>query len=240
MKFVPITVISSKKAPVFLCCLLYLNPLIATGFELGYGFGSMGLKYEAGHKLSERSNLRLGSSEFEYIASNGGNAADILSISEMLLGQDATVAIKQLSLLVDYHPWRGDFRFTGGIIKNKLILQLVNYGDGEFIINNSRFSDQIVDSTELTMQLSNGVSPYFGVGWSTGFEQNSGFSFSGDLGFYYAVDFALNFSAECKAEAAAFDCSRLRGETLSQQRKLRRDLKPLILPNFGLLLSYKF
>ena len=240
MKFVPITVIPSKKAPVFLCCLLYLNPLMATGFELGYGVGSMGFKYEAGHKFSESFNVRLGSSEFEFIASDAIYSNGVPTISGMLFNQNTTFDLNQLSLLFDYHPWRGDFRFTGGIVKNKLILELVNYGDGEFIINNFRFSDQIVDSTELTMQLSNGVSPYFGVGWSTGFEQNSGFSFSGDLGFYYAVDFALNFSAECKAEAAAFDCSRLRGETLSQQRKLRRDLKPLILPNFGLLLSYKF
>jgi len=240
MKFVPITVISSKKAPFFLFCVLYLNPLMANAFELGYGLGSMGLKYEAAHKLSESLNLRLGSGEFEYIASKGGITADVISISEMLLGQDATVVIKQLSLLVDYHPWRGDFRFTGGIIKNKLILELVNYGDGEFIINNSRFSDQIFDSTELTMQLSNGVSPYFGVGWSTGFEQNSGLSLSGDLGFYYAVDFALNFSAACKAQVAAIDCSRLRAETSRQQRKLREDLKLLILPTFGVALSYKF
>mgnify|MGYP006431630211 CR=1 FL=1 len=213
---------------------------MANAFELGYGLGSMGLKYEAAHKLSESLNLRLGSGEFEYIASKGGITADVISISEMLLGQDATVVIKQLSLLVDYHPWRGDFRFTGGIIKNKLILELVNYGDGEFIINNSRFSDQIFDSTELTMQLSNGVSPYFGVGWSTGFEQNSGLSLSGDLGFYYAVDFALNFSAACKAQVAAIDCSRLRAETSRQQRKLREDLKLLILPTFGVALSYKF
>jgi hypothetical protein len=240
MKLAPITVITAKKIPVFLFCILYLISSSTASFELGYGLGSMGFKYEVGHKFSESFNLRLGSSEFEFIASDGVYTNGVPTISDMLFNQNTTFDLNQLSLLFDYHPWRADLRFTGGITKNKILLEVVNHGDSEFNINNYSFSDQIVDLTELTMQLTNGMSPYFGIGWSTGFDQNSGFSFSGDLGFYYAVDFALNFSAECKAEAAAVDCSKLRTETLSQQRKLRRDLKPLILPNFGVSLSYKF
>ena len=68
MKLTPLVIVSPKKAPIFLFCVLCLNPLAANGFELGYGIGTMGLKYELGHKLSESFNLRFASGEFQYIA----------------------------------------------------------------------------------------------------------------------------------------------------------------------------
>ena len=240
MKLIPLTVISLKKVPIFLFCILLLISFPVISFELGYGVGSMGIKYEFSHKLSESFNARLGFSEYEYVASDDIHSADVAASIDMLLNQDATVDIEQLSLLFDYHPWRGDFRFTGGITKNKLLLELVNYGDGDFIINNYVFSDRWVDSTKLTMQLTNGVSPYFGVGWSTGFDRKSGFSFSGDLGFYYAVDFALNFSAKCTENASRFQCAKVRSHALRQQRKFRDDSELLIMPMLGALVSYKF
>ena len=240
MKLIPLTVISLKKVPIFLFCILSLISFPVISLELGYGVGSMGIKYEAGHKLSESFNARLGFSEFEYVAGDDIHSADVATSIDMLLNQDATLDIEQLSLLFDYHPWRGDFRFTGGISKNKLLLELVNYGDGEFIINNYVFSDHWIDSTELTMQITNGVSPYFGIGWSTGFDRESGFSFSGDLGFYYAVDFALNFSAKCTENASRFQCAKVRSNALKQQRTLRDDSELLIMPMLSALVSYKF
>lgn len=240
MKLIPLTVISLKKVPIFLFCVLSLISFPVISLELGYGVGSMGIKYEAGNKLSESFNARLGFSEFQYVAGDDIHSADVATSIDMLLNQDATLDIEQLSLLFDYHPWRGDFRFTGGISKNKLLLALVNYGDGEFIINNYVFSDHWIDSTELTMQITNGVSPYFGIGWSTGFDRESGFSFSGDLGFYYAVDFALNFSAKCTENASRFQCAKVRSNALKQQRKLRDDSELLIMPMLSALVSYKF
>ena len=240
MKLIPLTVISLKKVPIFLFCVLLLISYPVISFELGYGVGSMGIKYEASHKLSESFNARLGFSEFEYLAGDDIHSADVAASIDMLLNQDATVDIEQLSVLFDYHPWRGVFRFTGGVTKNKLLLELVNYGDGEFIINDYVFSDHWVDSTELTMQVTNGLSPYFGIGWSTGFDRKSGFSFSGDLGFYYAVDFTLNFSAKCTENVSRFQCAKVRSNALKQQRKLRDDSELLIMPMLAALVSYKF
>ena len=240
MKLIPLTVISQKKVPIFLFCAIPLISFPAISVELGYGVGSMGIKYEAGHKLSESFNARLGFSEYGYVASDDIHSADVASSMDMLLYKDATVDIEQLSVLFDYHPWRGVFRFTGGVTKNKLLLELVNYGDGEFIINDYVFSDHWVDSTELTMQVTNGLSPYFGIGWSTGFDRKSGFSFSGDLGFYYAVDFTLNFSAKCTENVSRFQCAKVRSNALKQQRKLRDDSELLIMPMLAALVSYKF
>ena len=134
--------------------------------------------------------------------------------------------------------WR--FPLYWGITQNRLALEVINYGNRDFIINNSKFSDRLIDSTALAVDLTNGVSPYFGIGWSTGFDRESGLSFSGDIGFYYAVNFALNFSVECTKMTSASKCSKIKSEALKQQQTLRNDLKLVILPSVGAVLSYKF
>lgn len=240
MKLTPLVLIFPKKAPIFLFCVLCLKPLVANSFELGYGIGSMGLKYELGHKLSESFNLRFASGEFQYIATKGIYRTEVVTITDILNSGGVTTDVKQLSLLFDYHPWRGDFRYTGGITQNRLALEVINYGNRDFIINNSKFSDRLIDSTALAVDLTNGVSPYFGIGWSTGFDRESGLSFSGDIGFYYAVNFALNFSVECTKMTSASKCSKIKSEALKQQQTLRNDLKLVILPSVGAVLSYKF
>jgi len=55
--------------------------------------------------------------------------------------------LEQFSLLIDYHPWQGDFRFTGGYTDNKILFSVDNRGDGDFVINGVTFFDQVVDST---------------------------------------------------------------------------------------------
>ena len=74
---------------------------------------------------------------------------------------------------------------------------MVNFGDGKFIINDRVYFDKVIESTELMLQLTDGISPYFGFGWSTGFDREKGFSISGDIGFYYAINFDIEFSANC-------------------------------------------
>ena len=60
---------------------------------------------------------------------------------------------------------------------------MVNFGDGKFIINDRVYFDTVIESTELMLQLTDSFSPYFGFGWSTGFDRDKSFSISGDIGF---------------------------------------------------------
>ena len=208
--------------------------------EIGYGFRSQGPTFEIGHKFGDSLNVRLGSSEFtnwDFIETNN---LEIPSLNDIIFNQSGSIELKQLSALIDYHPWQGDFRLTGGITDNRIIFEAINYGDDEFIFNNRIFSDHTVDSTELVIQLTDGVSPYIGIGWSTGFDRQSGFSFSGDLGFYYAVDYAVNFSAHCSDNATRFECTKIKTSARKETHKLKQDLELLLLPMVGMGFSYKF
>ena len=101
------------------------------------------------------------------------------------------------------------------------------------------FSDQVIDSTDQ-LQLTNGISPYFGIGWSKGFDRGKGFSFSGDLGFYYAADFDVNFSAACSENSTRLQCVMVRIKAKKELYYLGQDSEMQLLPMFGMGLAYKF
>jgi hypothetical protein len=214
--------------------------MAAKSIEIGYGFRSQGPTFEIGYKFGDSLNVRLGSSEFTNWDSLVTNNLEIPSLNDIIFNQSGSIELKQLSALIDYYPWQGDFRFTGGITDNRIIFEAINYGDDEFIFNNRIFSDHAVDSTELVIQLTDGVSPYIGIGWSTGFDRHSGFSFSGDLGFYYAVDYAVNFSAQCSDNATRFECTKVKTSARKEMHKLKQELELLLLPMVGMGFSYKF
>ncbi|MGB2102543.1 MAG: hypothetical protein ACPHTF_02435 [Porticoccaceae bacterium] len=231
-------VVSLTKAPLFLIFLLC--SMYSSGFELGFGIKSLGPYVEVGHKFSDSFNIRAGISGYEYSSSENADSSDVPSITTMYLDDSASLDMRQLSLLIDYHPWQGDFRFTGGITDNKIIFAVHNKGDGDFVINNVIFSDQVIDSTDYQLQLTNGISPYFGIGWSTGFDRDKGFSFSGDLGFYYAADFDVNFSAACSDNSTRLQCVMVRINAKKELYYLGQESEIQLLPMFGMGLAYKF
>lgn len=230
-----------KKSFFISFCLIFSFCSMSTySIELGYGFRTLGTMFEVGHKFGDSINVRIGLSEFNNWDHINTNTAEIPTLNDIVFNQSGSIEFKQLSALIDYHPWQGDFRFTGGITDNRLIFEAINYGDDEFIFNNRVFSDDVVDSTELIVQLTNGISPYIGIGWSTGFDRESGFSFSGDLGFYYAVDYAVNFSAHCSDNATSFECTKVKTSARKETFQLKQDLDLLLLPMVGMGFSYKF
>ena len=233
--------VSPKQAPHFLILLLlYFCSMSASTLELGYGFRSLGHTFEVGHKFSDSFNARLSLSKFDFTAKCDAGTSEIPTLQNLILDKSSSMELEQFSLLIDYHPWQGDFRFTGGYTDNKILFSVDNRGDGDFVINGVTFSDQVVDSTSYQLQLTNGASPYFGIGWSTGFDKESGFSISGDLGIYYAVDTAVKFDAECSEKASRLQCVMLKINTKKEQYYLEKESATRILPMFGMGLSYKF
>lgn len=236
--------ICSKKFPLFIFTLCISLSGSVVGVELGVGFRSMGFMFEAGHKFSESFNARLAYGGMYFVGTGEMDQPEIPTANDIFFDAQGSGEFKQLSLLIDYHPGRGNFRFTGGVANNRIILEAVNFGNDEvnkyFTIDDKDYSGAIVESTELVMQLTNGVSPYFGFGWATGFDKEKGFSFNGDIGFFYATDFAINFSAECADKATLLQCTKLKTSAMREQVHLNKDLELLLLPMVGLGLSYKF
>ena len=236
-----LNLVSLKKASLYLILfLLSLSPMQAMGFELGIGVRSLGLTLEVGHKFSDNFNARLGFSQFESRDNGNSNVVEIPSLNDIIFSHPANIELSQSSILIDYHPWQGDFRFTLGITDNKIIFDMVNSGDGKFVINDRVYSDKVLESTDLRLQLTDGVSPYFGFGWSSGFDNEKGFSVNGDIGFYYAVNFDIEFSANCTKYVSQLKCARAKRNAKKEELNLKSDKKLSYLPMFGIGFSYKF
>ena len=118
---------------------------------------------------------------------------------------------------------------------------MVNSGDGKFVINHRVYSDKGLESTDLRLQLNDGVSPYFGFGWSSGFDNEKGFSVNGDIGFYYAINFDIEFSANCTKYVSQLKCARAKRNAKKEELKLKIDKKLSYLPMIviGIPTSFK-
>ncbi|MDG1694061.1 MAG: hypothetical protein P8I13_04275 [Porticoccaceae bacterium] len=233
--------VSLKKVSLYLFLFLFsLSPMQAMGFELGIGVRSVGFTLEAGHKFSDNFNARLGLSQFESRDNGNANVAEIPSLNDIIFSQSANIELSHSSILIDYHPWQGDFRFTIGITDNKIILDVVNFGDDKFVINDRVYSDKVLESTDLRLQLTDGISPYFGFGWATGFDKEKGFSFNGDIGFYYAVNFDIEFSANCIKYVSQLKCANAKRNAKKEELNLKSDNELFYLPMIGIGFSYKF
>lgn len=241
MRLLSSSLVIPKKIPliliiIFIC--FFSQP--ALSFELGFGFRSLGLNVEVGHKFSDNFNARLSISNYDFQSSNNATQSEVSTFTELFFEDYVNIDFEQLSALIDYHPWQGNFRFTGGVTDNKMLFSFVNLGDDKFIINDLVFSDTVVDYTKYKLQLTNGVSPYLGIGWSTGFDKDKGFSFSGDLGFYYSVNFDARFTAKCSDRATRLECIWVKASAKRENINLKQDMKSLLLPMFGMGLAYKF
>ncbi len=135
--------------------------------------------------------------------------------------------IDVLSMVSDWHPKGGDFRFSAGVV----------YQDSVKNQNSANLSWQIPQQiSNSTMFMSNvlgysqgkGVSPYFGLGWAGGFRGNQRFGVNLDVGVLYQPDSSL-YKDE---NSTSFS---------PETNKLLRDLEELELtPTFSLGLSYSF
>ena len=208
--------------------------------EFGVGARNFGLMYELGNKFSDSFNFRIALGGFDIESDGAVNSAKTPSLEDVFLTESVSMEAKQFSALIDYHPSQGGFRFTSGVTHSLMVFEVVNFGNRGFIIGNQVFSDAIVDSTELRVQLADGVSPYFGIGWASGFSQQKGFSFNGDIGFIFSSNFEVEFTTRCSDKATSYQCKKLKTNTRKEQLNLEQDFQMNFLPVLGLGFSYKF
>ena len=221
----------------FLVSLFYFPGLMA--FELGVGARSMGQVVEVGKKLGNSFNVRIAigsdyeSGDVEYSSSNE------IEVESVLSGDIGQWSASHSSLLMDYHPWQENFRLTLGLTDNSLTWSAKN--NGAVSISGNTISQDDVDSVEAKVQFTEGVSPYIGLGWASGFDKVKGFSFNGDIGLLVASDFVVLFDANCiDGHSSSAGCQQAKENAKDEIKELQTDEKISLLPLVGLGVSYKF
>lgn len=225
-------------ASVFLSFFTLSN---AIAFELGAGLRSMGPVVELGKKFGNNFNIRAAigndyaSGESEY------SSSEELKVSSILSGSMGQWDLSHASLLVDYHPWQGNFRITFGAMDSTLRWFVENRDVESFSFNDQNFSNTVVSSTELDVQFTDGISPYLGIGWATGYDKEKGFSFNGDFGLVGISDFMIRFDANCVAGQILSDaCVEVKQNAKKELEQLQLDEILSFLPLAGMGISYKF
>ena len=223
----------------FLVSLFYFPSLMAFELELGLGARSMGQVVEVGKKLGNSFNVRIAvgsdyeSGDVEYSSSNE------IEVESVLSGDIGQWSASHSSLLIDYHPWQGNFRLTFGLTDNSLTWSAKN--NGAVSIGGNPISQDDVASVEAKVQFTEGVSPYIGLGWASGFDKVKGFSFNGDIGLLVASDFVVLFDANCiDGQAISAGCQKAKQDAKDELKELQADEKISLLPLVGLGVSYKF
>jgi hypothetical protein len=221
----------------FLVSFFYLPNLMA--LELGVGARSMGQVVEVGKKLGDSFNVRIAigsdyeSGEIEY------NSTDEIEVESILSGDVGQWSASHSSLLMDYHPWQGNFRLTLGLTDNSLTWSAKN--NGAVSIGGNPIDQGVVDSVEAEVQFTDGMSLYIGLGWASGFDKVKGFSFNGDIGVFATSNFVVLFDANCiDGQVISAGCEAAKQDAKDELAELQADEKISLLPLVGLGVSYKF
>ena len=102
--------------------------------------------------------------------------------TESDVSYDFELELKSFAVFADWHPFKGAFRLSGGLLIN-----------GNGLSGNAKptapvdigGTDYTLNSIDLDISY-NALAPYLGLGWDTSFGDNDNWGFAFDLGLIYS------------------------------------------------------
>ena len=180
--------------------------------------------------FQDRLNVRAGFNTFNYnFEEDSGDG-----------GQDLTykgeLELQSLPLLLDWHPFKGSFRLSTGLIFNNNEINATatcetascEFGDGIY-------DSDTLGTTNLHVDLG-GTQPYLGLGFGNAVSSDGRFSFAFDLGVVFQdVKVTITPSDTCQADPSCSD------EVAQEEASLNDDVEDFdMYPVISLGMSYKF
>jgi len=228
--------------------LILASGLSATeGFDnisVGSQVGIFGLGANVKYKINEQFGVKAG--------------FDMFSVSDYEVEDEETytkynfdLKLQDFMIIGDYHPWKGSFKTSAGIIVNSSSL------DGEVTPSLSqefKFQDRTYSTDDIakvnTKADFDPVAPYVGIGWDTSFNKEKGFGFTFDIGVIFQGSAQIDYNVDYKElinptpeEELARDIiindinKDLEKEKISLQKELD---KYELLPYISIGFNYKF
>lgn len=150
--------------------------------------GTQGLGMDLGSRISPKWGARLNANYFPYSRSD--------SFDDVKYDLDLTLAT--VGLLLDFHPFEGGFRITGGAYYNgnKLDLDADLKSGATYTIGDRTYTAEDIGSIDGDVTV-NDFSPYLGLGWGTNIPTEGGsWAFSLDAGVMYHGSPSVSLSVE--------------------------------------------
>ncbi|MEM7045202.1 MAG: hypothetical protein AAF543_20525 [Pseudomonadota bacterium] len=204
----------------------------SAGETLPYGVfvspavSTLGLGLEGGVRLNENFGVRLGGNwiGFDYDGVEGD------------VDYDAEVTLASLGTLVDYHPFGGGFRLSGGLRYNFNQADLDGTPTDDIDIGDETFSPAEVGT--LTGDVAfDVVAPYLGVGYGATLLEGA-LTVGFDLGVMYQGQADVDLDAE---SGLLSDSTILQDNLAIEEGEVEDDLEDFIVyPVIGLAVIYRF
>lgn len=181
--------------------------------------------------FQDQLNVRAGFNTFNYEYeddSNDGSSQD--------LTLKADLKLHSMPLLLDWHPFKGGFRLSTGLVFNSNEINATGICEvASCELGDMSFDAATLGTTNVHVDLG-GTQPYLGLGYGNAVSSKGGFSFAFDLGILFQdPTVTVTPSASCQADP---DC---REQAAQEEADLNDDAQDLgLYPVLSFGLSYMF
>lgn len=200
-----------------------------TVFGAGFGTGIKVSTLGPGVEIEGRMNDNLG------LRANANYLPFSVSVSVDDIDYDADFSWKSGGAMVDFYPFSGIFRITGGLFYNGNDVDLSASPNKNVTIGDNTYTPAQIGSIDGSLDF-NAIAPYAGFGWSGGKAESGNWTISFDAGVLFqgspSVD-TLSASGEL-AGSAAFNA-----DLEKEKAEIEDEMEPFrYYPVLALTLSY--
>jgi hypothetical protein len=173
---------------------------------VGIRAGTTGIGADFGWNVAPTLNGRVGYSAFSY---NTHIDTDVRYNTKLKLSN--------LNAFIDWSPFLGTFRFTGGVIANDNRYDLTGTGS-TYTINGRTYQSSDAGSFGGAVKSGRQLAPYLGVGW--GNVAGAGVNFYADLGIMFMGSPKASLSASCASSLSPGQCAQLQSDVAAERARL--------------------
>ncbi len=150
--------------------------------DLGVAAGTLGIGAEIGVGVAEQLRLRGGVNYLQFSFDS--------TISN--IDYEMEPEFKNGSLLLDWYPFSGSFRVTGGLFINGNEIALSGQPRQDTLLGDYAIPDEyahlsyLADSVKINGTVDfNTIAPFFGIGWNSNIEKEKGWGIAFDMGILF-------------------------------------------------------
>jgi hypothetical protein len=241
----------TKTSQVIACTLLSATiSTYASASDIGFSIkaGTLGLGMELDYKINELFNVRLQTNSYTYDD----------EFEEDGIDYEGEINFSSTGILVDWRPFEGSFKLTGGVYanNNELSGNTNSIGDETYEIGGALYSTSSSDPLQVSIDaaLGNSTAGYLGLGWGNS-PSNNGWMFSVELGVLLSGEPTVDLSASGTAiisqngSSESFNLSdtsnplvqEFQNELVNEELKLEDDISDFnVYPVIAIGVGYRF
>jgi len=191
--------------------------------------GTLGAGLDVSKGISEKLAVRLQANALNYYHDTTKSDVDY----------KAELELRSAGVLLDWHPFSGVFRISGGAYWNGNKATVTGQPTGgTYVINGVTYASGDIGSLNGKIDFPS-VAPYLGIGFGSAPKAGHGMTFSFDLGVLYQREPNVALKVVCGPTVPS--CTNLQNDVAAEQVTLQNDLKDFkFYPAVSFGIGYRF